>query len=618
MFIRKEVPDCDLYPGNQRNFNEENPELKNETLASRVKPLVIEGSSKKILRTHGLNISPMEKKALITVMLLLAWIHSGAWTFQAIRSIDRNITASGCTVISIAKGDRVFFGGNDDYINPDSWYWVDPGDSTRYGVIWIGAPDNPQQGVNEKGLAYDSNGLPRVEVDPHRERIPVSEAYHLYCMQIMHECARVEEVIAWVNLHQRPPYMHDQLHFADATGDAVIISAGADGEMVFRRKAPGDGFLVSTNFNVANPDNGFGYPCWRYDRAEALLGELISKPGPLDSRDITRVMDAVHVEQGSSWTLETLVADLVNGVVYIYYFYQYDRPLVLEVASELANPRESGPLSQLFPEDVREEATRRYQEARASLRMSRIIGYLWPAVVLFSLILFFIFPLGPKKVSRFWLAAVLVLGPIGLTACFLAGRNGENHSRRIALTETTGNLIPVVVSFTLGLTLLIREAISGTTSPLFQLFLILIMPLILVWLSQGILLVHLSQKGFPQFLFQRLPQAAITAFLSLAGIVPVAMVLANRNLNISLIIPFSPLAFANWWAYVVLGSVPGGILVYFFERWEAKRGYQAWAGLTLKQGPLSLPPFRKTRVWLLISLVMLLGGLVLGASLNRG
>lgn len=39
MFIRKEVPDCDLYPGNQRNFNEENPELKNETLASRVKTI---------------------------------------------------------------------------------------------------------------------------------------------------------------------------------------------------------------------------------------------------------------------------------------------------------------------------------------------------------------------------------------------------------------------------------------------------------------------------------------------------------------------------------------------------------------------------------------------------
>ncbi|HSQ17702.1 MAG TPA: hypothetical protein VLM83_08400, partial [Anaerolineales bacterium] len=39
---------------------------------------------------------------------------------------------SGCSVFSISKGDQVFFGGNDDYINPDSYYWVDPGDGQNY------------------------------------------------------------------------------------------------------------------------------------------------------------------------------------------------------------------------------------------------------------------------------------------------------------------------------------------------------------------------------------------------------------------------------------------------------------------------------------------------------
>ena len=109
--------------------------------------------------------------------------------------LSQHFPGSGCTVITISKGDSVFFGGNDDYINPDSYYWVEPGDSSRYGVIWIGTPDNPQQGVNEKGLAYDANGLPRVDVNPHSERIPVEgEYYHHYCMQIMHECSTVEEV----------------------------------------------------------------------------------------------------------------------------------------------------------------------------------------------------------------------------------------------------------------------------------------------------------------------------------------------------------------------------------------------------------------------------------------
>ena len=240
-------------------------------------------------------------------------------------------TGAGCTVITISKGDSVFFGGNDDFINPDSYYWVEPGDSTRYGVIWIGTQDNPQQGVNEKGLAYDANGLPRVDVNPHSERIPVAGAdYHHYCMQIMHECSTVEEVVNWVGLHQHPPYMHDQLHFADPTGDAVIISAGKDGEMVLTRKAAGDGFLVSTNFNVANPSNSFNYPCWRYDKAREIMGQLLAKEGPVTSADATNVMDAVHVDEGSSWTIETMVADLVNGIVYVYYFYQYDQSCCAE------------------------------------------------------------------------------------------------------------------------------------------------------------------------------------------------------------------------------------------------------------------------------------------------
>jgi len=42
---------------------------------------------------------------------------------------ENQVIPSGCTVITISKGGAVFFGGNDDYINPDSYYWVEQGDS---------------------------------------------------------------------------------------------------------------------------------------------------------------------------------------------------------------------------------------------------------------------------------------------------------------------------------------------------------------------------------------------------------------------------------------------------------------------------------------------------------
>jgi len=156
-------------------------------------------------------------------------------------------------------------------------------------------------------------------VNPHTERIPVTgEYYHNYLMQIMHECSTVTEVIEWANKHQRFPYMHDQMHFADKTGDAVIISAGNDGEMVFTRKTPGDGFLVSTNFNVANPANAYTYPaggmikpmrCWvslltgrvaEFQRYYLCYGCCTSGKCKLDN-----------------WNPG---CNLVNGVIYLYYF----------------------------------------------------------------------------------------------------------------------------------------------------------------------------------------------------------------------------------------------------------------------------------------------------------
>ena len=170
----------------------------------------------------------------------------------------------------------------------------------------------------------------------------------------------MEEVIGWVNTHQWRSYMHDQMHFADATGDAVIISAGVDGEIVFTRKPPGDGFLVSTNFNVAFHGNG-SYPCQRYATATAQLAQLVSQDTNLTFQDAVKVLDVVHVEEDTGWTIASMVADLPHGIVYLYYFYQYDRPVVLNVMEEIASARADGPLSELFPEDVQQEATRRYQ-----------------------------------------------------------------------------------------------------------------------------------------------------------------------------------------------------------------------------------------------------------------
>lgn len=560
----------------------------------------------------------MKKLILINLFMLIAAIEICAQQIYSVEPSDTRPLPSGCSIITISKGESVFFGGNDDYINPDSYYWVEPGDSSKYGVIWIGTPDNPQQGINEKGLAYDANGLPRVDLNPHKERIPVQgEYYHHFIMQIMHECSRVEEVIRWTNLHQHLPYMHDQLHFADATGDAVIISAGEDGEMVFTRKPPGDGFLVSTNFNVANHSNSFGYPCWRYDKAHELLGSLLETKDTLTIRDATSIMDAVHMEKGSSWTIETMVANLVHGDVYIYYFFQYDRPVVLNVKNELSNPREPGPLSKLFPDDVQEEAARRYHAARANLRTNWIVGISWPVILLVSLILLFLNRSLFKRGFRFWITAVMFLGPVALMAGFFALKRCKTTFCQNAIIETLGNLIPIVVSYTIVYTILILSMLSGGVSEQIQVTVMLGLPIIMGLGFHTAFLAPVSNKNFGRFLLQCLPLVLVTTFMGLGGIIPIAMPLVIKSLNISLLIPLSPLPVMTWWAIVVLGALSGGFLIFLYQRWAVKKDFRSWSILTEGEGEIIIPKWRKLRWWVLISMGILFAGLLIGVVLAK-
>jgi hypothetical protein len=408
------------------------------------------------------------------------------------------------------------------------------------------------------------------------------------------------------------------MQFADATGDAVIISAGKDRELVFTRKPSGEGFLVSTNFNVANTANSYGYPCWRYEKAQELLGQLLNKKEQLTPMDATNVLEAVHMEKGASWTIESLVADLVNGVVYLYYYYQYEHPVVLNVKDELSNPRKAGPLSSLFPDDVKQEASRRYNQAQTGARLSKVIGISWIAIILVSLVLLFSITAYHKKGIGFWVIAVVILGPIALLVKLLAAPNHGTNYWRTALVETMGNIIPIVVSYTIALVVIILVTLTRGDSWQLQVAMMFGLPLFTGWLLfHGPFLAPASADNFGRFLIHRLPQVLVTTFLGLAGTFTISMPLVNKSLNMSQLFPLSPWAVVTWWAIVVLGALAGGLLVFFYERWAVKRGFQAWSILAGNPGEVITPTWRKLWLWIPISTMILLAGLIGGVMLNK-
>jgi len=435
----------------------------------------------------------------------------------------------GCTIFTVSQGDRVFFGGNGDWINFDSnYYWVDPGDETHYGAIYFGKPDNVQQGFNEKGLAYDANGLPLAPVTDHPGREPVYGGYASYLLHILRACATVEEVVAWVQAHQWHKAMHDQMHFADASGDAVVISAGPDGRVAFTRKPAGDGFLVSTNFNLANPANGFSYPCWRHDRAEELL-EDIDDRDDLTAERAASVLDAVHVASPSGFTILSVLGDLPQGLVYVYLFHQFDAPIVLNVAEEIARAPGPGLLRDRFPPETVRQVDRAYQRLMARSDRCDAAGLVWVGLVAVSLLALLLLARSRRRSLAFWALVVAVLGPVGLLVWLITAPG----RRMSALIEAAGDLVPYVIGTVATLLTVVLMSISGASeNALLQLLAFYGISLTIgLFLYQAPLLAWGTRSSYARTVLRRLPAVLVSTNLALAGLLAISLPLIKWHLD---------------------------------------------------------------------------------------
>ncbi len=262
-------------------------------------------------------------------------------------------SASACTIFSISYGQKVFFAGNEDQRpqNSASWLFVDkrgPLGVVYFATPWEKWPIVMEAGINEKGLCYDQNWIPAEKLNSHPEKILAKDHPS---WQMMRECASVEEVIASYRKYNWGGHwggiIDFQIHFADKTGDAVILYPGSDGEMTHIRKPVKNSYLVSSNFNVRLVQEGdfsrsMSWVGWdRYNTADRMLARIKSEKD-LTVKTVAAVLDAAHQSDGSrSSTIYSELYDPQNLRIYLFYNSRFDTAYVLDVATELAKTKGS-------------------------------------------------------------------------------------------------------------------------------------------------------------------------------------------------------------------------------------------------------------------------------------
>ncbi len=163
---------------------------------------------------------------LIIALLILAFCICGI-----LCNIDN------CTIFTIAEGDRVFYGNNEDWHTKDLIIGFFPESSEGYGSVHFGhvvnnGDYNFEGAVNNRGLAWDVNSVPKMSLKENPENeFHVFEDNFFY--QLSKKVETVDEAIEFSKKFYFGNSFKGQIHIADRYGDAVVIGPGTDGEMAY-------------------------------------------------------------------------------------------------------------------------------------------------------------------------------------------------------------------------------------------------------------------------------------------------------------------------------------------------------------------------------------------------
>jgi hypothetical protein len=526
-----------------------------------------------------------------------------------------------CTIFTASYGDTVLFGNNEDWINPNTYYWAVPPKDGHYGAVYFGF-DNfwPQGGINEKGLAYDVNALPKSPITPHPELPKINYPFY----ENLKKYATVEEVIDAVKSHSWEKAWRAQLHVADSSGDAVVISAGPDGQIVFTRKQKGNGHLISTNFNRANPKNG-RYPCWRYDTAVALL-EKIQDEDDLTADSFRFILDSVHQEGPSVNTVYSNTFDLKHGIIYLYHWHQFGEFVKLNVAEEIYKTTSPTRIKDLFSQKTVAQALKEYLTYRKKITAWKNVLWAWSIIAAGSVaILIWRFTHKTRVIwplRMVWVLIVAFFGPLGLMSySFFWQLHSPNIQAAAAKWKCAfGDTMFGVVGHSIGIALafstfyLIQS--YSESSPLSIVLRVYGLPLVVgLFFYQAPFMVRITGETYWNAVVRRFITEVISLNFVLVGMLPVGFILLGLcETHLGLSGPAS----AFFWGVIILCAFAGVITVYPFNFWMAQHGLGCLPFYSLADGetkqranPHVLLFLRNAWGALLLSFALISGAVVL-------
>ena len=238
-----------------------------------------------------------------------------------------------CTVIYASNGERALAGGNEDWDDPSAQVRFLPPEDGKYGIVYFGfANSTYEAGMNDQGLFFDAAATSPLEVVGSRHKIS-SGGYPV--QEVMETSATVEEALAVFDKYNLA-FMEDfQLMFGDSKGNSAILEGD---EVIYKE---GD-YQIMTNFYQSQLPEGI-LPGRRYRTAESMF-ERISD---ISLELFKMILYETH-QEGRYPTQYSNIYDLTNRKVHVFYLYDYEKVVEIDLEKMLRQGAHTYELSSLF------------------------------------------------------------------------------------------------------------------------------------------------------------------------------------------------------------------------------------------------------------------------------
>jgi len=239
-----------------------------------------------------------------------------------------------CTLVKMTAKGRTIVGNNEDFTNPDTRIWFEPGTGRQFGAVYVGYNSlSPEGGVNEAGLMFDAFGMKNKPLKDTTGKAPVFELD--LKRTIMKECSTVEQVKALIDKYNLYFWSHSVWVFVDKSGNYLVV----DGDSTALGNNP---YFVQTNFRQCEIKDPKDITCQRYLKAMSLLKSRFEATAEY----CASLMDSVHQQS----TLYTTVYDLDSGTVDLYTLHNYTHVIRFNIKEELKKGRRVLRIPGLFPD----------------------------------------------------------------------------------------------------------------------------------------------------------------------------------------------------------------------------------------------------------------------------